>query len=57
MLHSDEGLMLKTSTFQILHGGYSTFVNSFEKKKETNFHNLDNSLCIYPVFFLELPSQ
>ena len=28
---SDEGLTLKTSAFQIFHGGNSTFINSFDK--------------------------
>ena len=29
---SDEGLTLETSAFQIFHGGYSTFINSFDKR-------------------------
>ena len=32
---SHEGLTLGTSAFQIFHGGYSTFINSFDT---TNFH-------------------
>ena len=32
-----EGLMLKTSAFQIFHGDNSTFINSFD---EINFHVL-----------------
>ena len=32
-VHSDEGLMLETSAFQIFHGGNSTFVSSFDKTK------------------------
>ena len=31
MIRSDEGLTLETSAFQIVHGGYSTFINSFDK--------------------------
>ena len=32
-LRSDEGLTLETSAFQIIHGGNSTFINSFDKTK------------------------
>ena len=30
---SDEGLTLETSAFQIIHGGISTFINTFDKTK------------------------
>ena len=30
-IRSDEGLTLETSAFKIFHGGYSTFINSFDK--------------------------
>ena len=32
-IHSDEGLRLETSAFQIFHGGNFTFINSFDKTK------------------------
>ena len=32
-IRSDEGLTLETSAFQIVHGGYSTFINTFDKTK------------------------
>ena len=33
LLRSDEGLTLETSAFQIVHGGNSTFINTFDKTK------------------------
>ena len=30
---SEEGLMLEASALQIFHGGYSTFINLFDKTK------------------------
>ena len=30
-IRSDDGLKLETSAFQIFHGGYLTFINSFDK--------------------------
>ena len=30
-IRSDKGQTLETSAFKIFHGGYSTFINSFDK--------------------------
>ena len=35
LIRSDEGLTLETSGFQIVHGGNSTFINTFDKTKVT----------------------
>ena len=35
LIRSDEGLTLETSAFQIVHGGNSTFINTFDKTKVT----------------------
>ena len=36
-IRSDEGLTLETSAFQIVHGGSSTFINTFDKTKFSCF--------------------
>ena len=36
-IRSDEGLTLETSAFQIVHGGNSTFINTFDKAKFSCF--------------------
>ena len=36
-IRSDEGLTLETSAFQIVHGGNSTFINTFDKTKFSCF--------------------
>ena len=41
-IRSDEGLTLETSTFQIFHGGNSTFTNSFDKH-QIFFHSPTDS--------------
>ena len=33
VIRSDEGLTLETSAFLIFHGGYSSFINSFDETK------------------------
>ena len=36
-IRSDEGLTPETSAFQIVHGGSSTFINTFDKTKFSCF--------------------
>ena len=35
----DEGLTHETSAFQVVHGGNSTFINTFDKTKISMFHS------------------
>ena len=43
-LRSNVGLTLETSVYQRLHGGNSTFINSFDKTKFSDLHVINDYL-------------
>ena len=45
-IRSDEGLTLKTSAFQLFHGGNSTVINYYDKTKFSDLHILNKMIII-----------